>query len=187
MKRQLCTFLFSLLWLTACAAPATPVPTITPFPTRVLPTATATRPPSVLEGTPVSLPQTAIGIDQLDRLVPVARWGKGSVVQVTISPQGGLSAVATPGGVYIYDSESFEETQFIESKSWLSSMAFSPDGTLLALGSLDGSIQVLQLPDGTKRNTFGSPLGSITSLTFSTTGSLLAAGDARGHHPNTAG
>ncbi len=175
MKYQLCTFLLFLLLLTACAAPPPPAPTITPFPTQVLPTSTTTPLPSVLAGTPVFLPQTAITIENLSHLAPLARWGKGNVVQVKISPDGRMTAVATPAGVYIYDSEAFEETRFIESKNWLNSIAFSSDGTLLALGALDGSTEVLKISDGSTQKTFNSPLGSITSLAFSTTGNLLAA------------
>src|ERR1051325_8257869 len=167
MKHCQCAFLMFLIVLTACSAPPPPAATITPFPTRVLPTSTATPPPSVLAGTPVFLPGTAITIDNLNRLAPLARWGKGNVVQVELSPDGQTTAVATPIGVYLYDSESFEEMGFIESKGWLNSIAFSPDGKLLALGSLDGSIQVLQRSDTSVQKTFNSPLGSITSLAFS--------------------
>jgi WD40 repeat protein len=128
----------------------------------------------------VFIPEAVIGIENLNRLAPIARWGKGNVVQVLISPSGERTAVATPGGVYLYRSETLEETQFIESKSWLSSIAFAPNETLLAVGSLDGSVQILQVADGARQKTFSSPLGSITSLAFSTTGNMLAAGDATG-------
>src|SRR5574338_1205438 len=177
MKHSLCPFLFVLVVLSACAAPATPAPTITPFPTQVLPTATTTPPPSVLAGTPVLAPGIPINLENLNRLSPLAHWGKGSVVETVISPQGRMIAVATPAGVYLYDAESFEETRFIESKSWLSSIAFAPDESLLALGALDGSVQVLQVSDGSRKKTFSSPLGAIASLGFSGTGNLLVAGD----------
>src|ERR1043166_6481507 len=180
MKRHQCAFLLFLILLTAWSAPPPPAATITPFPTRVLPTATRTPPPSVLAGTPVFIPETAISVDNLNRLTLLARWGKGSVVQVKLSPDGQVTAVATPIGVYLYDSESFEEKAFIESKGWLNCIAFSPDGKLLALGSLDGSIRVLQLSDSMTQKIFNSPLGAITSLTFSPTGSSLAAGDTSG-------
>jgi len=51
---------------------------------------------------------------------------------------------------------------------------------LIALGSSDGSIRVLEISDSSTQKTFNSPLGSITSLNFSPAGTLLAAGDTAG-------
>jgi WD40 repeat protein len=181
MKSQLCTFLALLLLITACAAPPPPpAPTITPFPTQALPTATVTPPPSVLAGTPISLPQTAITIDNLSHLSPLAHWSKGNIVQIEVNPDGSLLAVATPLGIYLYDSETFDETSFIEVKNWVSNIAFSPDGTMLASGALDGTVQLWQISDGTPKKTLKGPLGSITSLAFSRSGNILAAGGAEG-------
>src|SRR6266498_2904773 len=180
MQNRSYTFLSFLLLLTACASPPPPTSTLAPFPTHALPTSTSTPPASVLAGTPVPLPKTAITIDNVNQLFLLARWGKGNIVQVEISPDGRMTAVATPLGIYLYDSETFAETRFIEAKNWLNSIVFSPDGTLLAAGSLDGTAQVLQVSDGSTQKTLKGPLSSITSLAFSTDGSLLAVGDADG-------
>src|SRR5512141_1649159 len=130
MKRWVCLILF-LLVISAGCSPAQPAPTFAPFPTPIPPTPTATPFALVSAGTPVPLGEAAIGLDNLDRLAQLARWGQGKIVQVAASPAGDLLAVASPLGIHLYDAASYTEQRFIASDASLTSIYFAPDGSFI--------------------------------------------------------
>jgi len=70
----------------------------------------------------------------------VARLGKGSVNEVTFSPDGKFLAVASSIGVWLYDAKTFAEIGLLATNALMFSVAFSPDGNLLASGSSDDTI-----------------------------------------------
>lgn len=100
----------------------------------------------VLAGTPLPRPVAAISPENANRVMQLARWGKGTAYGVTYSPDGRLLAVASSLGIYLYDAETLAEVRFIETDAWISSMAFSPDGTLLASASQDGTVRLWGIP-----------------------------------------
>jgi WD40 repeat protein/Flp pilus assembly protein TadD len=55
---------------------------------------------------------------------------------------------------------------------------FSPDGTLLAVGTKDGIIKLWEVADGSEIRTFAGHSGQIKSVAFSPDGTLLASGSA---------
>ena len=74
--------------------------------------------------TPLGLPEGAI-----------ARLGKGSIEDMSISPSGKHLAVASIIGIWIYDTETGKEIAlFTEHKTAVRSVAFSPDGITIASG-----------------------------------------------------
>src|SRR5512142_2421383 len=127
MKASICTALFAVIMLASCS-PATVVPTYAPFPAAVPQTATPTPFAFVAAGTPVPVGEVGIGLDNLASLAPLARWGKGRIIQVAVSPDGKQVAVATPLGIYLYDESTLAAGRFIEVKAGVNSIAFSPDG-----------------------------------------------------------
>jgi WD40 repeat protein len=60
-------------------------------------------------------------------------------------------------------------------KSWVNSVAFSPDGRTLATGSWDGAARLWRASDGYLITTLHTSLGELNSVALSPDGSLLAA------------
>ena len=126
--------------------------------------------------TPTLSPK-AISLTNVDAVTELARWGKGAMACVAYSPDRSLLAVGTSLGVYIYDAETFQEGQFLESSASITSVGFSSDGAYLAGGTDRGLVHVWSLESGA----FGeaailSPSEEyyIESLTFSPDSTLLA-------------
>lgn len=141
----------------------------------------------VLAGTPMPGPVAVISPETAERVVQLARWGKGMVNQVAWSPDGRLLAVASSLGVYIYNAETLEEVRFIQSDAWVSSVAFSPDGQTLASGSWDTTVRLWRVADGSLLRTLEGHTASVFSVAFSPGGYgrsgatlLLASGSQDG-------
>ena len=66
---------------------------------------------------------------------PSARLGKGTIEQIAYTPDGKLIAVAGSVGVWLYDAVNLTEVGLLESPTWLSSLAMSPDGNTIAARS----------------------------------------------------
>jgi WD40 repeat protein len=66
----------------------------------------------------------------------------------------------------------------IETRSGARSVAFSPDGLLLATGAGDGTVKLWDVQTRTLLHTFEGYAGSVSSVAFSLDGRLLATGAA---------
>ena len=82
----------------------------------------------------------------------IVRLGKGRIGSgdraVTFSPDGDVLAVATTVGVYLYDPVTHEEIVLIEMNEVMTSVAFSPDGSMLAGGSDDSAVKLWDVSSG---------------------------------------
>lgn len=141
------TLLLLLLGLSACsgklpeATPlslatntpnATVTPTLQPIPSTHTPVTTATL--------SVESPITVVNALRMDELF---RFGRGTISEIAIRPDGAVLAVASTLGVWLYDMDSLALLHSLEGQGRGSvSVAWSPDGNLLASSDKDGTIQV---------------------------------------------
>ncbi|MFC1717919.1 WD40 repeat domain-containing protein [Candidatus Poribacteria bacterium] len=93
---------------------------------------------------------------------------------VAYSPDGGLLAVATHGGGYVYDTRALDEPRLLVEGHMLS-VAFSQDGTMLAAGGLDKIVHLWDLQNEDHTELRGHE-GSVVSVCFSPDNQVLASG-----------
>ena len=86
-------------------------------------------PPAFLTTITPTAPAPDLQISEL------ARWGKGAISASEFSPDGQRLGVVTTQGAYIYDAASLAQLDFIPNASAWPVVAFSPDWSLLAMGS----------------------------------------------------
>ena len=89
-------------------------------------------------------------------------------------------AIAVPLGIHLFNAATFAPENFIEVEHGLTAIAFSADGTSLAVASPHGGIELVRTSDATVEATLKSPPTSIDSVTFSSDGQLVAGGAADG-------
>jgi WD40 repeat protein len=74
---------------------------------------------------------------------------------LAVEPSGETVAVGGDVGVFVYDASTMEEIWAIPSEEPVISIAFSPDGMLLAAGLKDGTLALLDAADGFLHNALG--------------------------------
>ncbi len=111
----------------------------------------------------------------------IFRLGKGRIRgsdrSVAYSPDGRSLAVASSIGIYIYDVATYRELAlFTGHTSWVESVSFSPDGTMLASGSADRTVKLWDIATRTNIATFEGHTDRLESVSFSPDGKILASG-----------
>jgi WD40 repeat protein len=81
------------------------------------------------------------------------------------------------GTVKLWDVASGNELATLKGhKSWVNSVAFTADGTLLATGSSDGTVKLWDVATRREQATLKVPTGEVRSVAFAPNGKVLAAG-----------
>ena len=108
-----------------------------------------------------------------------ARLGKGRICQrkPTYSPDGVHLALASSIGVWLIDVRTGQEVSLLTGHGAVFSVAFSPDGKLLASGNRDGSLQLWDVATREHQATFTGHPDPITSVAFSPDGKTLGSSD----------
>ena len=108
-----------------------------------------------------------------------ARLGKGSIKQITYSPNGMHLAAARSAGIWIYDVTISQAVALLtENTGPVSSVAFSPDGSTIVSGYDSGGILVWDVKTGKRKQTLLTEQEWVSSIAFSPDGKIIASGGA---------
>ena len=100
----------------------------------------------------------------------------GGFKSLAVSNKRKLIATGENGKITIWDDQGSEIRQLLIENQWILSLAFSPNGKILASGSHDGNINLWNIESGQHLRTLLKTKGRINSLEFSNDGKYLAAG-----------
>ena len=102
-----------------------------------------------------------------------------SIGGMQYSPDGQLLAVASSIGVWLYDTETYQERALLTGHTEIvTSVCFSADGRILASGSGDGTIKLWDVATDTLQRTLTSLGSFVMSVRFSPDGQTLASASA---------
>ncbi len=138
-----------------------------------------TSPAIIPQPTATSLPASsdAITAQNADRMAELARLGRGTLNQMTISPDGQTLAVASSLGVWLYDVESLKSLKLMaEGTGQVHDVAWSPDGSALATAHADSTVRLWDVAGGEGRRTLKGHTGAVWAVAWSADGSRLASG-----------
>jgi WD40 repeat protein len=107
------------------------------------------------------------------------RLGSGVGPPIAVQPGGRRLALGGADGVpRLYDVRTRSTRELPPSNEAITSLAFSPNGTLLATTSFDGTLQLLDAVSGRSLGVFYAATGTLWSVDFSSDGRfILALGD----------
>ena len=109
-----------------------------------------------------------------------ARLGKGPINDIEFSPDDSRLAVATDIGIWVYDAHTGAEISFIKVQPrggrTVSTIAFAPDGKMLAVGNwvFDGAVELWDINTEERITILKEKVGSVRELEFSADGTMLA-------------
>jgi WD40 repeat protein len=109
------------------------------------------------------------------KTVILADTGQDRANSVEFSPDDRSIAVGASFGVYLLDARTLEKQAFIPTQTLVRSLAFSPDGSLIASGQYENDIHIWRTSDGSLYRTLPGHQGWVRSLAFSPDGNILAS------------
>ncbi len=117
------------------------------------------------------------------QVTQVARLGRGIVDGLDLNPGANILAVAGSTGIWFYDTESLNTLAHVDEERYMRSVAWSPDGTLLAAGGMAGIIGLWEIHSSTEdslavrlQSELRGHTSDIFTLAWSPNGKVLASG-----------
>ena len=104
-----------------------------------------------------------------------ARLGKGRISEIAYSPDRMRLAVASSLGIWLYDTETYQEVALLTGDT-VNSISFSADGQMLASENGDGTVRLWNTNTGTILRQLSGHSNDIHSVVFSRDGKMLASG-----------
>ena len=107
-----------------------------------------------------------------------AKWriGRGAMQELAYSPDGTRLAVASSIGIWLYDTETLKEAALLTNHTAeVLSVAYSPDGSLLASGSEDMTARLWDANSAEQKHPPLRHAAPVVSVRFSPDGSMLAS------------
>ena len=102
-----------------------------------------------------------------------ARLGKGWLYEIRYSPDGTRLAAGGSLGVWIYDTATDEAIALFTADGYsISALMYSPDGSMLAGGSWDGTVRLWDPETGDVLHTLEEHRRSVRTLVFSPDGTI---------------
>ncbi|MCQ3929394.1 MAG: hypothetical protein DPW16_02960 [Chloroflexi bacterium] len=110
------------------------------------------------------------------QLVELQQFGTGTMNGAVWSPDGKELALYGALGIWFYDTSDFDTTpRFVESDTYINDAAYSPDGTLFATATNDGSVNLLVANTSTIKMKIEAHQGRALHLAFSPDGQIIAS------------
>jgi WD40 repeat protein/DNA-binding SARP family transcriptional activator len=138
--------------------------------------------PEPIQTIPLGLPQSVQKADQIITVGNVSQlaelgWTKsGSPYNLAFAPDSQTLAAVTTMGLSLFDAETLQEIWRHNNDSVMLSVAYSPDGAVIATGGDDGRVRAWRAADGIELVVLGGHTRAVRSVAFSPNGGLLASG-----------
>lgn len=123
------------------------------------------------EGATPSLPAEVISPSNVMEVVEISRLGYGKPEGADSSPDNQYFAVASSAGVFVFSGDRFEK--WIDPQDWATSVQFSTNGDILAIGVNSGDIQLWDWKNEVVTTTLKGHKARISRLIFSSNDRLL--------------
>ena len=115
----------------------------------------------------------AISVGNFASLREISRLGYGKPEEAAVAPDNDHVAIATSAGVVLFAGDQF--LKWLDPQGWATSVQFSPDGNILAVGLKSGEIQLWDWQGAVKTATLTGHTNQINRLLFSQSGLLYSA------------